>query len=628
MPRVHRRRTAPANHDTANLTEPRTPNPDAEPAEPPPPSPSSARWSAGICRRARSTSGPAATEPVLRVRGLSRAPAVDDVSLNVHRGEILGVFGLVGSGRSELLETIFGLHAPDRGDVFVGDTRLPGGNVLSATRAGVALVPEDRQRQALLFNLALRHNLVLPRATTNRSMVMRSAEERAFSADLLRTWQIRAPGHRGDARPPERREPAESRARALAGDQPLVFLLDEPTKGVDVGAKDEIHEIIRRKARDGAACLVVSSDLPEILALAHRILVMREGRVQGELARRAGRRGSGDAARDRPGEAGVVKRLARLLRVREGSTLAILLLEIVFFGWYLWPESGSGYHPFLNGSNALLVLKYSSIYGIAAIGAAIVIIAGGINLSPGAVIALASVVTGGLMVEGGWSLAPSILAGLLVGIVSGLLISLLVITVQLPPFIATLGAMGIVRGAGFILTEGRYFDVSRVLAPGWRPLGIPLDWWPPAVMVVLALAFQLGMHRLQWGRAVYSVGGNETAALFSGISLGRIKTSVYLISATLAAVSGVVLVLVQGQGKADLAMGYELDIIASAVVGGASLSGGRGSVIGAVLGALIFGVLRNALAQIPGATFYDRLIVGVVVIAIVVMDQILVKRGA
>ena len=136
------------------------------------------------------------------------------------------------------------------------------------------------------------------------------------------------------------------------------------------------------------------------------------------------------------------------------------------------------------------------------------------------------------------------------------------ITVQLPPFIATLGAMGIVRGAGFILTEGRYFDVSRLLAPGWRPLGIPLDWWPPVVMVVLALAFQLAMHRLQWGRAVYSVGGNETAALYSGISLGRIKTSVYLISATLAAVSGVVLVLVQGQGKADLAMGYELDIIA------------------------------------------------------------------
>jgi ribose/xylose/arabinose/galactoside ABC-type transport system permease subunit len=322
-----------------------------------------------------------------------------------------------------------------------------------------------------------------------------------------------------------------------------------------------------------------------------------------------------------------VSRLARLLRVREASTLAILILEIAFFGWYLWPESGGTYHPFLNGSNAVLVLKYSSIYGIAAIGAAIVIISGGIDLSPGAVIALASVVTGGLLVQAEWTLVPSIAAGLLVGVLAGLLISLLVIVVQLPPFIATLGAMGMVRGLGFILTEGRYFDVSGVLAAGWRPLGIPLDWWPPVVMIVLALLFQVAMHKLQWGRAVYAVGGNETAALFSGISLGRVKTSVYLISATLAAVSGVVLALVQGQGKADLATGYELDIIASAVVGGASLAGGRGSVVGAVLGTLIFGVLRNALAQIPGATFYDRMIVGVVVIVIVVMDQLLVKRG-
>jgi ribose/xylose/arabinose/galactoside ABC-type transport system permease subunit len=145
-------------------------------------------------------------------------------------------------------------------------------------------------------------------------------------------------------------------------------------------------------------------------------------------------------------------------------------------------------------------------------------------------------------------------------------------------------------------------------------------------MVIAALVFQVLMTRFQWGRAVFAVGGNETAALFSGISVGRIKTSTYVIAGVLASVSGVVLAVVQGQGKADLASGYELDIIASAVVGGASLAGGRGSVIGAVLGALIFGVLRNALPQIPGATFYDRLIVGLAVIVIVVMDQVLVQR--
>jgi ribose/xylose/arabinose/galactoside ABC-type transport system permease subunit len=316
----------------------------------------------------------------------------------------------------------------------------------------------------------------------------------------------------------------------------------------------------------------------------------------------------------------------RFWHIRELSTLAILLLEILFFSWYLWPD-GARSHPFLNFENALLILKYSSIYGIAAVGAAVVIISGGIDLAPGSIIALASVVCGGLFVNAGWALGPSAVMALLVGLGAGGLSSVLIVVVKLPPFIATLGVMGITRGVAFILTEGRYFDLSSKLAGGWRPLGLPADWVAPLVMIGLAIVFQVLMTRFQWGRQIFSIGGNETAALFSGVAVGRIKTSVYLLSGLLAAVSGVVLALVQGQGKADLATGYELDIIASAVVGGASLSGGRGSVMGAVLGTLIFGVLRNALPQIPGATFYDRLIVGLAVIVIVVVDQLLLKRG-
>jgi ribose/xylose/arabinose/galactoside ABC-type transport system permease subunit len=315
----------------------------------------------------------------------------------------------------------------------------------------------------------------------------------------------------------------------------------------------------------------------------------------------------------------------KLWQVRELSTVAILALEVLFFAWYLWPE-GDRPHPFINVPNALLILKYSSIYGIAAVGAAVVIISGGIDLAPGAVIALSGVVCAGLFVEGGWSLGASMAAGLLVGLVTGIVSSILIVAVRLPPFIATLGVMGITRGAAFIITEGRYYDVSSRLLGGWRPLGLPADWVAPIIMIVLAVVFQILMKQFQWGRAVFSVGGNETAALFSGIAVGQLKTSVYVISGFLSAVAGIVLVVVQGQGKADLATGYELDIIASAVVGGASLSGGRGSVMGAVLGTLIFGVLRNALPQIPGATFYDRAIVGLVVIVIVVMDQLLLKR--
>jgi ribose/xylose/arabinose/galactoside ABC-type transport system permease subunit len=306
--------------------------------------------------------------------------------------------------------------------------------------------------------------------------------------------------------------------------------------------------------------------------------------------------------------------------------VVLLLAEIAFFTWYLWPEAGRS-HPFLNGANALLILKYSSVYGIAAVGAAIVIISGGVDLSPGAVIALAGVVAGRLFVESGYPLAISLAAGVGVGVVAGAVTAALVVLVGLPPFIGTLGMMGVARGAAFIITEGRFFDVSGALPPGWRPLGMPVAWVAPAVMIALAVLFQVLMNAFQWGRAVYAVGGNETAALYSGVPVSAVKTSVYLLAGTLAAIAGVVLVVVQGQGKADLATGYELDIIASAVVGGASLSGGRGSVLGAVLGTLIFGVLRNALPQIPGATFYDRLIVGLVVIVIVVMDQLMARQG-
>src|SRR6188472_2648269 len=128
----------------------------------------------------------------------------------------------------------------------------------------------------------------------------------------------------------------------------------------------------------------------------------------------------------------------------------ILLLEVLFFTWWLWPE-GSRTHPFLNAGNFLLILKYSSIYGIAAVGAAVVIISGGIDLAPGAVIALSGVVTGYHFVAHDWALVPSIAAGLSGGVLSSLLCSVVIVKAKLPPFIATLGMMGITRGIAFII---------------------------------------------------------------------------------------------------------------------------------------------------------------------------------
>lgn len=309
----------------------------------------------------------------------------------------------------------------------------------------------------------------------------------------------------------------------------------------------------------------------------------------------------------------------RLRLVPGWSAAVILLLEVLLFTVILW-RPGEG-HTFANAENLALILKYSGIYAIAAIGAAMIIGAGGIDLAPGAVMALASVVTGQLFVEAQWPLAAAIGAGLAVGLASGGLAAALIVGAGLPPFIATLGTMGIARGLAFLITEGRFYDLSRDLAADAAPLGIPLAAWPGVLMIVLAVVFQAVMTRTALGRHVLATGGNPTAARYAGVRVDRVTAFVYLTGGVLAALSGVVLAVVQGQGKADLATGYELDIIAAAVVGGASLSGGRASVVGAVIGALIFGVLRNALTQIPGGTFADRLILGVAVVVIVVMDR-------
>jgi ABC-type sugar transport system ATPase subunit len=189
----------------------------------------------------------------------------------------------VGSGRSELLETIFGLYAPHAGEIVIAGRTVSFRVAAEAARAGIALVPEERGRQGLFFNLSVRHNLVLPSRVVSGAARIRGRDERADADRLVKDWRIRTGSI--DAHPDALSGGNQQKvvvAKWLAT-EPRILLLDEPTKGVDVGAKFEIHEIIRRQAAKGLACLVVSSDLPEVLALAHRIIVMREGRIAGEL---------------------------------------------------------------------------------------------------------------------------------------------------------------------------------------------------------------------------------------------------------------------------------------------------------------------------------------------------------
>jgi ribose transport system ATP-binding protein len=230
------------------------------------------------------TAGPA----VLEVAGLVvPANPRHRLSFAVRSGEIVGVAGLVGAGRSEMLQALFGIHPPLAGTIRVAGRALAPRSPLDAIAAGLALVPEDRKEQGLILEMTVRQNISLPGLRRNRlpGWFLNRQQERRDAAAMVRRLRIRPAD---DAKVVLNLSGGNQQKTVLAKWlllRPRVLLLDEPTRGVDVGAKEEIYHLIEETAAAGAAVLFVSSELPEVLGVADRILVMHEGRITGELSR-------------------------------------------------------------------------------------------------------------------------------------------------------------------------------------------------------------------------------------------------------------------------------------------------------------------------------------------------------
>lgn len=321
----------------------------------------------------------------------------------------------------------------------------------------------------------------------------------------------------------------------------------------------------------------------------------------------------------------------RLLKTRELGILAVLGLELVIFAVLLHRPGQP--NLFLSSTSQLAAIEESAILGLAAIGSCLVIISGGIDLSVGSQIALVTVVTARLLSpEVGWPVPLAVLAGLLCGAACGWLAAALICRAKLPPFIVTLGLMSVIRGTAFLLTGGTTIPVDRqsplltVIGDGAVNVGGVAI---PALVIVLvatAAGFTWLLARTTFGRGVYALGGNEEAARLSGVRVVRLKHLVYTLAGLCAGLSGCAYVAAHGAGQSTAATGWELDAIAAAVLGGASLSGGRGSVVGACVGALIFRLLLKGLTML-GASRYQMVIIGLVVIVAVVVDQVTTARA-
>jgi rhamnose transport system ATP-binding protein len=225
--------------------------------------------------------------PVLTVSRLTREGVFTDVSFEVRRGEIVALAGLVGAGRSEVARAIFGIDRPDGGHVEVDGVRLKPGSPTAAMRAGVGLVPEDRRQQGLVMELSIERNMGLTRlqALSGTLGIIGSGAEAALAGDWATKLQLK---YQKLADPVGFLSGGNQQKVVLGkwlATSPRVLIIDEPTRGIDVGTKAEVHRLMSELAGQGLAVLMISSELPEVLGMADRVLVMREGRLVRELAR-------------------------------------------------------------------------------------------------------------------------------------------------------------------------------------------------------------------------------------------------------------------------------------------------------------------------------------------------------
>ncbi|SFH54890.1 ABC transporter permease [Pisciglobus halotolerans] len=277
---------------------------------------------------------------------------------------------------------------------------------------------------------------------------------------------------------------------------------------------------------------------------------------------------------------------------------------------------------FISPHNILNLLRQVSTNALIAFGMTFVIITGGIDLSVGSTLALSSALTAGMIVSG---LDPilAMVAGVAIGFVLGAVNGLLITKGRMAPFIATLATMTIFRGLTLVYTDGNPITgigdsfIFKYMGRGYL-FGIP---FPVVLMLVcFALLFML-LHKMTFGRKTFAIGGNEKAAYIAGIKSDRIKIMIYAISGMMASIAGIIITSRLNSAQPTAGTSYEMDAIASVVLGGTSLSGGRGRIVGTLIGALIIGTLNNGLNLLGVSSFYQQVVKGIVIIIAVLIDR-------
>ncbi|WP_432990074.1 ATP-binding cassette domain-containing protein [Dactylosporangium sp. CA-233914] len=544
------------------------------------------------------------------------------ISLALHSGEILGLAGIDGHGQREVLRALAGLHASSGHVSLAGQHINFRGGAPACWNAGIAFVPGDRHREGLMHSLTIRENAaVASLRRMSRIGFVRGPVERSAVSRMMTYLRVKAPS-------------AETVVDDLSGgnqqkvvlartlvSEPKVILADEPTQGVDVGARAEIYSILRNATTQGAGVILVAADASELAGICDRVLVFSSGRIAAELVgEEVTERNITGAAlmaeqerSDGSAEPRQRGRLARLMDSDYAPCLAIVA-AIVALG-VVAASRNEFYLTTRNFSGMLLLLA-----GVAFVALAqqVVMLTGGIDLSVGPLAGLMVVVASFVLSDqtyrqigdASWIILFTI--ALLIGVVNWVLIDI----VQITPMIATLVTYTLVQAISLLLRPTPDGTIAYYVGD-WISAKVGFVPVLAIIAVVLAIVLEYSLRRTTWGVAIRAVGSSPRAATSNGVPVRLVRLCAYVGCSAVAFCGGLALISQVGSGDAGAGLSYTLPSVTAVVLAGASLFGGRGTFVGAFLGALLLQQLDTVNAFLGLDEAWKNYLLGVLTLAAV-----------
>ena len=569
----------------------------------------------------------------LTVRNLSGG-AFHDVNMTAQAGEIVGIAGISGNGQSEFLRSLAGL-LDATGEALLGDNAIKLGNPEAASKAGVTFMSADRHKEGLFMSLSVRENAALSALSrfaqfgTVRRRIEDQRVEEQRAALAIRTPSIEA----NVASLSGGNQRKVILARALLAHAALV-LAEEPTAGVDVGARSEIYRILREVADRGTAVVIVSSDMLELEGLCDRVIVFSRGHVVGELSgsevteekigrtmvtatahRRVQERASHRVRAESPSFA---HRLRRFAAGDYAPSVALAVLILV-----LGAYATSVNLRFVSSFNIEKILLLTAALSFVGFGQMCVILTGGIDVSVGPLVGLSVVISSFFFTEE--SVALTMAIGLLAmfgaGAVVGLANGSLVRFGNFTSVAATLGVYIIIQGVSVILRPqpGGSIDGDVISFVQTTVGGIPIAF---VVAIVLGVGLEVALRYTRWGLSIRAVGSNEQSSARIGVRTDWTVISAFLACSVLTVVGGVMVMSQLGIGDANQGIGYTLSSIAAVVLGGASLFGGRGAFIGVLFGAVLIQEINSVTTFLSLSESWQYWFIGcITLIAVAIYSQ-------